>query len=231
MTIQDTEVGLRARTVGEIAATVPGATSVFRRFKIDFCCHGDMALDVAARQRGVDSVDVEREIAALIVEAKVETPLTAMGSDELIDHIKIRYHETHRRALPELIALSQKVEAVHRGHPKVPAGLSAVLEEMLSELVPHMITEETVLFPAISRHVEDGLDIAIDDLRHEHDDQGALLRRLEAVTGDFALPEGACRSWQALYVGTARLAEDLMEHIHLENNVLFPRFTKIENRA
>jgi regulator of cell morphogenesis and NO signaling len=77
----------------------------------------------------------------------------------------------------------------------------------------------------------DKLGIAIDELRHEHDGQGAQLRRLESLTDDFTLPEGACRSWQALYVGTAQLAEDLMEHIHLENNVLFPRFVAAESRV
>jgi len=223
MTVQESETSLRTRTVGEIAATLPGATAVFRRFKVDFCCQGDMALDAAAQRRGIDVADVEQALAAL-VETNAGALATAMSSDELVDHIKTRYHEAHRRALPELIVLSQTVEAVHSRHPKVPAGLSVALEEMLSELVPHMITEETVLFPAILQHVEEGLDIAIDDLRHEHDDQGVLLRRLEGLTDDFTLPEGACRSWQALYVGTAQLAEDLMEHIHLENNVLFPRF-------
>jgi len=94
-----------------------------------------------------------------------------------------------------------------------------------------MFTEEQTLFPAMRQQNADKLDIAINELRHEHDGQGTQLRLLESLTDDFTLPEGACRSWQALYVGTAQLAEDLMEHIHLKNNVLFPRFATAESRA
>ena len=224
MSIQDTEVGLRTRTVGEIAATMPGATAVFRKFKIDFCCNGDLDLAAAAQRRDVDPVEVEQALDALTIDSGTTAATTAMGSDELIDHIQARYHDAHRRALPELIALSRKVEAVHRAHPKVPTGLSDALRQMQGELEQHMTREETTLFPAMRRRANRELGITIGELRNEHDDQGALLHQLENLTDDFTLPEGACRSWQALYIGTAQLVEDLMEHIHLENNVLFPRF-------
>lgn len=225
MSIQDTEVDLHTRTVGEIAATMPGATAVFRKFKIDFCCNGDLALAAAAQRRGVDPTEVERALDALTTDSGSTAAPTAMGSDDLINHIQARYHDAHRRDLPELIALSRKVEAVHREHSKVPAGLSDTLQQMQGELEQHMTREETTLFPAMRKRTSGELDVTIGELRHEHDDHGALLRRLESLTEDFTLPEGACRSWQALYVGTAQLAEDLMVHIHLENNVLFPRFT------
>lgn len=218
------------RTVGDIAATLPGATGVFRKFKIDFCCNGDLTLDGAAQRRGADPDELILALEALDHVNPAAAP-AAMESDELIDHIQVRYHEAHRRALPELIALSRKVEAVHREHPKVPAGLSDALRQMHSDLEEHMVTEEQTLFPAMRQQNADKLDIAINELRHEHDGQGTQLRLLESLTDDFTLPEGACRSWQALYVGTAQLAEDLMEHIHLKNNVLFPRFATAESRA
>ena len=94
-----------------------------------------------------------------------------------------------------------------------------------------MAKEEAILFPAMLQWTEGKYDIPISELRHEHDDQGTTLRLLETLTDNFTLPEGACRSWQALYVGVAQLAEDLVEHIHLENNVLFPRFAAAESRA
>ena len=219
------------RTVGDIAATLPGATAVFRKYKIDFCCNGDLTLDSAAQRRGVDSDALEQALEALASGTGGTAASAAMSSDELIDHIQTCYHEAHRRALPELIALSRKVEAVHREHPKVPAGLSDALRQMQSELEEHMAKEETVLFPAMRQSAKENVAITTADFRHEHDDQGTQLRLLESLTDDFTLPEGACRSWQALYVGTAQLAEDLMEHIHLENNILFPRFASMENRA
>ncbi len=231
MGIQNPEAAMHERTVGDIAATLPGATAVFRKFRIDFCCNGNLALAAAAQRRGVDSIEIERALDALNADTGAAAAPTAMGSNDLIDHIQARYHEAHRHALPELIALSRKVEAVHREHPKVPAGLSDVLRQMEGELEQHMTREEATLFPAMRERTNGELDVTIGELRHEHDDQGALLHQLEDLTDDFALPEGACRSWQALYIGTAQLAEDLMEHIHLENNVLFPRFAARSGHA
>lgn len=231
MTTQIPEAALIERTVGDIATTLPGATAVFRKFKIDFCCNGDLTLGGAAQRRGIDLEELERALETLAAGSGETAASAAMSSDELIDHIQSHYHEEHRRTLPELVKLARKVEAVHRENPKVPAGLFDVLWQMESELEQHMTREETTLFPAMRRRTNGSLDTPIDELRHEHDDQGAMLRRLESLTDDFTLPEGACRSWQALYIGTAKLAEDLMEHIHLENNILFPRFATAQNRT
>lgn len=214
------QASLRRRTVGEIAATMPGATGIFRKFKLDFCCGGDIALEDAARQRGIDVAEVEQSLAAL-EETGAPAPLQ---TGELIDHILTRYHETHRREVPELVKLAKKVEAVHADHPKVPRGLADTLQELLGELEVHMKKEELILFPAMRQRSEGHLDTPIAQMRHDHDDHGEHLRQLESVTDNFNLPEGACRSWQALYAGTAKLTNDLMEHIHLENNVLFPRY-------
>jgi regulator of cell morphogenesis and NO signaling len=217
-----TDVPLRNRTVGEIAATVPGATGLFRHFKIDFCCGGEIPLEQAARQRGVEMADLEQALEAL-----VQTRAAAPASGEtagLIDHILARFHETHRRELPELVRLARKVEAVHAEHPQAPHGLAATLQQMLGELEVHMKKEELILFPAMRQRAEGRLDTPIAQMRHDHDDHGAQLRRLEAITDNFKPPPGACRSWQALYAGAAKLADDLVEHIHLENNVLFPRY-------
>ncbi len=219
------------RTVGDIAARLPGATAVFRKYKIDFCCNGDLTLDSAAQRRGVDPDALKHALEALGSGAGGTAASAEMSSDELIDHIQTCYHEAHRRALPELITLSRKVEAVHREHPKVPAGLSDALRQMQTELEEHMAKEEAILFPAMRQWTRGKFDIPTAELRHEHDDQGTQLRLLESLTDDFTLPEGACRSWHALYVGTAQLAEDLMEHIHLENNILFPRFAATEHPA
>lgn len=229
MTTHIPQTELRARTVGDIAAKLPGATAVFRSFKIDFCCNGDLMLTEAAQKRGLDIVPIEQALAAL--DTGASGAAVEMDSARLIDHIESRYHHAHRRALPELIALSRKVEAVHADHPKVPAGLSDVLRRMKEELESHMIEEEQQLFPAMRQQASQTLDAPILELRHQHDDHGALLRQVETLTEEFSPPEGACNSWQALYIGTAQLAEDLVEHIHLENNVLFPRFTAAEARA
>jgi len=212
----------RHATVGEIAASLPGATAVFRRFGMDFCCKGNVALDESARQRGVDLAEVERALSAL--DGAVDRTTAPAETPALIDHILARYHETHRRELPELLRLARKVEKVHAARADVPRGLAELLGRVALELEQHMAKEELILFPAMKRQPALPLGAPIACMRHEHDDHGEHLRAIEALTNGITLPAGACRTWQALYAGLAKLQDDLMEHIHLENNVLFPRF-------
>src|SRR3546814_5118126 len=114
-------------------------SAVFRQFKLDFCCGGDVALAEAASERGVDVASVEEALAAL----DRSTPVTAPeATAALIEHILSRYHEAHRRELPELIRLARKVEAVHAGHPEAPRGLADTLEELRPELEEQMQREE-----------------------------------------------------------------------------------------
>ena len=222
MTIQANDLRGRGRTVGEIAASLPGATAVFRRFGLDFCCGGDIALDESARRHGVDVTEIEQALSELPADAQADAPSTTV---ELIDHILSRYHEVHRRELKELVRLARKVERVHAGNPAVPRGLADLLDETARELEQHMGKEELILFPAMARAMP-GLDAPIARMRHEHDDHGRTLQELETLTSGFAVPAGACRTWQALYAGASKLADDLKQHIHLENNVLFPRFAR-----
>lgn len=213
----------RHATVGEIAANLPGATTVFRRFGLDFCCKGDVALDEAARRRGVDLAVVEGALSAL--DGMPDRTAAPAVTPALIDHILSRYHETHRRELPELIRLARTVEKVHAGRSDAPRGLADLLARIATELEQHMAKEEMILFPAMKRGGLP-LDAPIACMRHEHDGHGEHLQELEALTNGITLPAGACRTWQALYAGLAKLQDDLMEHIHLENNVLFPRFSR-----
>jgi regulator of cell morphogenesis and NO signaling len=212
----------RDRTVGDIAARLAGATALFRKHRIDFCCGGDVSLAQAAHLRGVDLADLE----AALGELASTPPDAPEESAALVAHILTRFHETHRRELPELVKLARRVEAVHRGHPEAPQGLAELLERAVDELETHMAKEEQVLFPAMQAGYRGSLDMPIRVMRHEHDGHAAIIHALEELTHGFAAPEDACRSWQALYAGAEKLVNDLTEHIHLENNVLFPRFER-----
>lgn len=209
-------------TIGEIAVRLPGATAVFRRLKLDFCCGGNVPLAQAAQDKGID-------LQALLAELSTLTPATADESlirepGALIEHILARYHQVHRAQLPELIRMAHRVEAVHRSHPAVPAGLGDALERMEAELIEHMEKEEQVLFPMLTqgRHPMAKHPIAM--MRHEHTEHGKVLDNLDRLTHDMQPPSDACNTWRALYVGLAQLKDDLIAHIHLENNVLFPQF-------
>jgi regulator of cell morphogenesis and NO signaling len=211
------------RTLADLAVTLPGATAVFRRRKLDFCCGGNISLRDAMQAKGQALDELQDELAQLVQAGG--TPDTAQDVPALIERIETRYHAVHRRELPELARLARRVEAVHRENPGVPRGLADLLDRMTVELEAHMQKEEQVLFPLMLQggHPMIGHPIAM--MLSEHDDHGAHLRSLEALTQDFTLPEGACTSWRALYAGTRKFADDLVEHIHTENNILFPRFS------
>ncbi len=210
------------RTLGDIAASVPGATAVFRRHKLDFCCGGNVALDQAASAKGLDPQALLSELRALPHPGDQEEAPREPAA--LIDHILRRYHEVHRMQLPELERMARRVEAVHADRPEVPKGLAAHLEHMQAELLDHMAKEEQVLFPLLRSGGHPMARQPINMMRHEHVDHGQALERLDALTDHQVPPPGACNTWRALYVGLAQLKDDLMTHIHLENNVLFPRF-------
>ena len=146
-----------------------------------------------------------------------------MDSAALVHHILERYHEVHRREIPELIRLARRVEATHHDHPAAPLGLADLLARVRSEMEQHLEKEEQGLFPMIlDGHPDLGPAIAI--MRDDHDDHGERLRQIEALTHDHTPPDDACGSMAALYAGTRKFADDLRAHIDLENDVLFPRF-------
>lgn len=212
-------------TVGSIAAVLPGAAEVFRKSGISFCCGGKVALAEAARNNGIAPEALLAELQALQDAAGRDAP---EDTPSLIAHILTRYHDTHREELDWLIPLAQRVETVHGDHDEAPLGLTETLIALRDELVSHMQKEEQILFPMMQQGGNPMIVHPIAVMRHEHDDTTSLLKGIEHVTHGLALPVGACGSWTALYTGLRKFSEDLVTHIHLENNVLFPRF---ETRA
>ncbi len=208
------------QSLADIARDLPGATVVFRRYKLDFCCGGNQSLREAAAAGGVDAGTIERELGAL-APAEAEAPEAALP---LIDHILTRFHETHRRELPELITMARRVEETHAQHPEVPKGLASLLEHIAEAIEEHMQKEEQILFPMMRAGAGGMVAGPIEVMEHEHVEHGERLRQLEAMTHDHTPPADACTTWQALYAGTRKLVDDVMQHIHLENNVLFPQF-------
>lgn len=200
---------LAACSVGDIATRVPGATALFRRHKIPFCCGGEASLAEVAADRRIPLEGLVSELAALgACEAAPQTG----DKNELARHIVARYHEAHRRELPELLRLARKVERVHGDHPSAPHGLAEQLEKLQNLLTARMDEEETVLFPALASG-----DLArAEELSAEHAGFERSVHELEHLTGGFEPPAGACRSWQALYAGGAKLVDDLRGHLALE---------------
>jgi regulator of cell morphogenesis and NO signaling len=214
-----------ASPVGEIAAAVPAATRVFHRHQIDFCCGGGRPLEVVCDRKGLSVDSILGEIEAEVTPAdSVATDWKNAPPNDLINHILKTYHEPLREELPRLQSMAHKVLRVHGdSDPEMLNELTMVLDGLTAELYAHMLKEERVLFPLINQGSGAMAAAPISVMEHEHESAGDALRRLRELTSDFDPPEWACTTYRALFSGLADLEEAMHEHIHLENNILFPR--------
>ncbi len=215
-------------TVGQIATEHPLATRVFHRHGIDFCCGGGKPLKDVCAARGIDTDVVLAEIQKeLDASAKPEERWDQASLEELIDHILVTYHEPLYEELPRLETMAGKVLDVHRDKdPDTLSELQTICVDLHAELKNHMAKEEQVLFPMIRSGQGAMAGGPITVMLHEHDSAATALRRLRELTKDYEVPAEACNTWRALWHGLAALEESLHQHIHLENNILFPRALK-----
>jgi regulator of cell morphogenesis and NO signaling len=211
--------------VGKIASEHPIATRVFARHEIDFCCGGGRPISEICEAKGLETTAILDEIETELSGADtsparwIDAPLP-----ELIDHIVSTYHRALDEELPRLEFMARKVLRVHGDKaPEVLPALVSTLLDLKAELEQHMIKEEEILFPMILSGQGSTASAPISVMEHEHESAGAALQRLRELTDDYRVPEGACNTWQALWHGLAALEEDMHQHIHLENNILFPR--------
>ncbi len=230
-------------TVAEIAASSLAAVRVFEKFGIDYCCGGKRPLADVCKDKNYTLELVERELdAALAGGDAPERDWNTAPLVELIGHIVNVHHEYLRRELPAVQARLDKVYRVYneRYGPTLP-GLPEVFADLRAELEMHMRKEEMVLFPAIAAGeaaADAGLPFPptpfgtvanpIRMMEAEHDSAGQALARIREITSDYALPKHACVTYRALMSGLEELERDLHLHIHLENNILFPRAWKLE---
>lgn len=230
------------RTVREIALQQPSSIRVFERYGIDYCCGGRKPLGEACAAR---SLEVDAVIAALEDAASDSgQPAENFGEkslEGLCAHIISTHHEYVKRELPRLTALAAKVVNRHGElHPELPV-IQATLARLSEELTSHLGKEEIVLFPYISkleRALAEGapkpencfgtVSNPIAMMTREHDDAGMLIEVLRNKSNQYTAPEGACPTYHAFYDGLREFEQDLHQHIHLENNVLFPRAIEIE---
>jgi regulator of cell morphogenesis and NO signaling len=217
-------------TVGEIASENPASFRVFEKHGIDFCCGGKIGFADACSTRGLDPEAVLAEIAALALpDDEDATDWRSAPIPALIDHILERHHAYMKMQLPEIEDLLSRVMAAHGA--AVPP-IARVFGPMKAELDGHLMKEERILFPLI-RALEEGtapngfhcggVQNPIRVMLAEHDSAGEALAELREMTGNYTAPQHACNTWRALYFELAELERDLHRHIHLENNILFPR--------
>jgi regulator of cell morphogenesis and NO signaling len=234
--------GTTEKTVGELALENPAATRVFEKLGIDYCCGGGQSLAQACQAARLSIDEVKTALAA--VSAGAAAPLRNWPAEpisELVAHIRNTHHVYTREEIARLGPLFDKVCSVHeKNHPEL-AGLRDIFGGLAEELTAHLMKEEMVLFPYIVRMEEavvarqalptppfGTVRNPVEAMMHEHDAAGGALRNMHEIASGYTAPPDACASFQTLFRALAAFEADLHQHIHLENNLLFPRAIDME---
>lgn len=218
------------KTVAQLVSEKPGRSRVFQKLNIDFCCKGGRTLAAMCAEKGLALAEVVALLEAEDARGAGETGNPALLEPaQLTRYIVVTFHDPIRAEMPRLRMMAERVAKVHGDdHPEMIA-VRDELAGLSAELDSHMMKEEVVLFPAIcslyagAGTVDAPVSCAIRQMRHEHDDAGASLERLEKLTNGFTPPPGACNTFMALIDGLREFRDAMFRHVHLENHVLFPR--------
>lgn len=233
------------KTVRDLAVENPAATRVFEKFKIDYCCGGHVSLEEACRNAGVEMNQVSEMLEKAANGSDQnnfsDTDFTKWSLASLSDYIVRKHHEFTREENERITALLEKVCPVHgRNHAEL-FDIQKIFGALRLELENHMLKEERMLFPYISL-MESSLNFGqpipsapfgstknpVKVMVVEHDAAGEHLREIRRFSNHFAVPEDACITYQTLYGALENLEKDLHRHIHLENNILFPKAIEME---
>jgi regulator of cell morphogenesis and NO signaling len=228
--------------IADVAAQNPATIRVFQRYGIDFCCGGKRPLAEACAEKQVTFRELQADLESAGAPATTEIPGADAKLTDLVRYIVDRYHAELRIELPRLGQMAAKVLDVHgERFPDMLPALAATFRGLRDELEMHMMKEERILFPYIERLEAlagtgeelpsspfGSIQAPIGMMEHEHDDAARDLARLRQLTNGYTPPADACNTFRGLYHGLAELEKALHEHIHLENNVLFPRATALE---
>jgi regulator of cell morphogenesis and NO signaling len=232
-------------TIREIAANSLAAVRVFEKYGIDYCCGGKRPLADVCLEKGYDPGAVQAELdAAITGTGALQKDWSAAPLSVLIQHIVDTHHEYLRRELPAIRVRLEKVYRVYnQRYGPTLTGLPEVFDALKDELDVHMGKEEMILFPAIAAYetaVHLGQELPrvpfgsvanpIHMMEDEHESAGQALAKMREITNGFEVPDYACVTYRALMSGLAELETDLHMHVHLENNILFPRAEQLERR-
>lgn len=222
--------------IGEVVASLPKAAEIFKEYKIDFCCGGNRILSSVAAEQ---NIPLEKLLEELMAAQQLETMVTeekdfnTMGYGQLIDYIVSTHHAYLVRELPKLRDLIGKILRVHgQQHPEL-SRIHKLFHNLETELEQHMIKEEEILFPlAKAYEAKPAQRLLMEiyrvnaELEEEHEGAGDILKALRALTNNYMPPADGCGSYVLTYKGLEALEWDLFQHIHLENNILFPRLAE-----
>lgn len=229
--------------VREVALNLPQATRVLEKLKIDYCCGGDRHLGEACAAAGVELKTLEQMLAEADKNVTSGTPdFQQLTLAELVAYILDKHHVFTKSEMARLELLSAKVVAAHGENHSELLAIRNLLRQLFDDLTQHMFKEERVLFPFVVEFEQSVLqqrpvpsapfgtvNNPIHMMMMEHDAAGEFLRELRKLSSDYAVPSDACISYQTLYQSLEAFEQDLHQHIHLENNILFPKAIALES--
>lgn len=228
--------------LGDIVAEFPKASELFREYKIDFCCGGNRPLKEAIEETDLNEQEIVDKLNELYNDYANKNEQTRNWQEaplgELVDHILNKHHAYLWKELPNISELTTKILRVHgTSHPEL-AKVHKLFHTLKMELESHLTKEEATQYPAISKFEKSG-DMAdleeavriIKELEDEHTGAGDILKELRKITDDYAVPADGCPTYRLTYDKLQELESDLFEHIHLENNILFPRLFNLKDKS
>ena len=231
------------QTVGQIVAEDYRAAEVFKKYGLDFCCGGNKTIEEAAATKGVDPNLVKKALTNLAEQPNEHHNYDEWSLDFLVDFIINNHHKYCRSTLPEINFYAKKVLSAHGDdHPELEE-IYYELVKLYSEMIEHLDDEESVLFPYIKKLVEadennkiskpSGFGMVahpISMMEEEHEEAGEAMAKIRKLSNNFRLPEDACATYRVLYENLGAFEKDLHKHVHLENNILFPKALELERQ-
>ncbi len=224
---------LLLKSVGEIASENPEKIEVFKKYGLDFCCGGDKTLGEACTESGTDKEAIVNELNTAEKNGGKTENSENYGLNQranewdvsfLIDYIVNIHHTFLRIHLPEASEYTEKVVRVHGEHHPELVKIKELFDTMNETLIPHLDKEEEELFPHMKNgEIGDSMKKEISDAEHDHEYVGRILKEIISLSSGYTVPEDACASYKYLYGLLKDIADDIMIHIHLENNILFKK--------
>jgi regulator of cell morphogenesis and NO signaling len=224
--------------VGEVVAQDYRAAAIFKTRKIDFCCNGNRSIEDVCEKQQIDANVLIEELEQVVTQKESITPdFQSWDMDLLADYIEKKHHRYVNQKIPELTAYLHKVARVHgERHPEL-IEIESLFLASAQELLAHMKKEEMILFPYLRKMEEEAtlqrppfgsVQNPIQMMKHEHDTEGDRFRKISKLSNNYTPPQEACNTYRVAFALLKEFEEDLHLHIHLENNILFPKAVERE---
>tara|TARA_R110002049_G_scaffold252279_4_gene427508 strand:+ start:2442 stop:3170 length:729 start_codon:yes stop_codon:yes gene_type:complete len=234
---------IKNKTVAYLVTENIKTADVFKKYGIDFCCGGGISVEKACARKKIDFDTLEKELLAIDTKVLITQNYKNWELDYLADYIVNTHHTYVTEAIPLLIHYSDRVTNVHGHHYTEVIAINKLVHSVTKELTTHMKKEELLLFPYIKRMVAEqngatyvsappfrDVEDPIKMMEEEHEVARDILKEISKLSNNYTLPEGACNTFKALYNKLKEFEDNLHQHVHLENNILFPKAIQLEHK-